>query len=487
LSVSEAAIGMEPGRSFHLAGVGGIGMSAVAQYLAWRGCRVWGSDRSFDQGQEQERLTFLAARGVRVVPQDGKAVLKNRPDALVCSSAVESGNPEVEAARQAGIPVMSRAALLANIFHGFPMRIAVAGTSGKTTITGMITSVLDEAGLDPTVLVGGYVRDLEAGGEPNNFRPGGTECVCIEADESDGTLELYRPTIGLVSNIALDHRPLAELKPLFGDFLWRVTRHAVLNRDCPVLSTVIPAFECDGAELIDFGISGRATVRPKAIRWLDGRVMFAVGKTIFELNMTGVYNLYNALGAISACRAAGLADETIAAGLRRFRGVARRMDLVGSADGIDIYDDFAHNPHKLRAAVESLAQRHGRLILVFQIHGFGPARLMRRELVRVLGEVLRPTDLVLLPEIYYAGGTVMRDISARDIVSDIRRAGRWAMFVSDRAELPEIISDNVQPGDGVAVMGARDPSLPELAREIAETIAATRPAAELPERMAVNE
>lgn len=471
---------LSPKHCFHLVGIGGIGMSAIAQHLLKRGYRVQGSDRKFEQGEDRELLADFIRMGIGVFPQDGAVLRKGRVGTVVSSSAVENANPDVSEARRLGIPVLSRAQLLADIFHRFPTRIAIAGTSGKTTITAMVTTILAEAGRDPTAIIGGYVRALCSEHLPGNYRPGGSQCVCIEADESDGTIELYRPTVGLVSNIALDHRPLAELKPLFADFLLRSTGALVFNRDCPVLRELAGELSQYRGNLIDFGISNEACVRPRAIRWLDGAVHFALDGTIFELNVRGVYNLSNALAAIAVCRAAGVPDEDIARGLSRFTGVARRMEHIASVADIDVYDDFAHNPHKLGAAIQSLAQRHSRLLLVFQFHGFGPARLMRKELVAVLTEVLRPCDMFLLPEIYYAGGTVVRDISARDIAEDIRRAGRLALFMSNREDIPHFIADNAVAGDGVAVMGARDPTLPLLARSVARALSAVHEASSEP-------
>lgn len=461
-----------PEKVFHLVGIAGIGMSAVAQFLVDQGCQVQGSDRSFDRGEQPRLRQQLARQGISIVPQDGSAIREFGVSFLVTSSAVEETNPDIATAIHAGTLIMSRAELLARAFRQFPMRIAIAGTSGKTTVSSMVAAILEKAGLNPAAIIGGTVRGFESADYPGNFRPGGRDCVCIEADESDGTVRLYEPTIAVVNNIALDHKPIPELEKLFRRFLDRTTEARLVNADCPRLRAVVPTLAPGGAPVRTFGFSPDADIRPRAVQWLDDGVAFVVEDTRFELHLPGLYNVSNALAAIAVCRAAGVEDDVIAAALAEFGGVGRRMEVVSSDSQIVVYDDYAHNPHKIGAAIRALARRHARLLLTFQLHGFGPARLMREELVSVLREVLRKDDVLFLPEIYYVGGTVVRDICAADIAADVLKAGRNAIFVPERDRLPRILAEVAVPGDGIAVMGARDPSLSDLARSIADWIRA---------------
>jgi len=462
------------GAWLHFVGVGGSGMSALAQYHAHRGGRATGSDRAFDQGERSEIRAQLAAAGVQVVPQDGRA-LDAGCAAVVTSTAVEDAIVDVARARELGIPLRHRSELLA-VYVARHRTIAVTGTSGKSTVTAMIWSILHGCGLDPRLLTGGPVAALQAAGLLGNAyggdRPSDHPWLVIEADESDGSLVRYHPYVGVVLNLGRDHKEPAEVAAMFSEFRVHCGGPLIVGDD-PNLDFLRP-----GAT--SFGLSARADVRATELELGPRGVAFVVEGTRLTVPQPGQHTVLNALAAVAAGRAVGLGPAEMAAPLAGFAGVARRFVSLGTAGGVEVIDDFAHNPDKLAAA---LATAHGRLaagaqagpggaaapgrvLAVFQPHGFGPTRFLRDDLIAAFARHLAPRDVLWLPEIFYAGGTVARDISSADLAAQIAAAGRDARFCPDRADLPRKIAAEARPGDLVLVMGARDPSLTGLARAV---------------------
>ena len=451
----------------HFAGVAGSGMSALAQFHADSGGRTSGSDRAFDQGERQEVRRHLERLGVQLVPQDGSFLALDtggrRPAAVVVSTAVEDKVPDVRSARQAGVPILHRSELLAR--HVASHRtVAVSGTSGKSTVTAMVFTILRDAGLTPGLLTGGPLAGLVAAGHLGNAwapktRDDGPPWLVIEADESDGSLIRYHPWAGLILNLGLDHKPPAEIMAMFTTFRDNVTG-PLLVADLPELAPLH-----DGATL--FGLGPGPGVRAEAVELLPDGSFFTIGGTAFRLQIPGAYNVRNAVAAVAAARAAGVDDSVSATALADFVGVARRFQRVGRGAGVEVIDDFAHNPDKITAALAAGRVRaEGRVLAVFQPHGFGPTRFLRDALVDTFAAELRPSDVLWLPEIYFAGGTVTRDISAGDLVDDIAARGRDARFIPARADLPTAIAAEARSGDLVLVMGARDPSLTDFCRDI---------------------
>jgi UDP-N-acetylmuramate--alanine ligase len=447
-----------PARStFHYAGVAGSGMSALAQFQAFSGGRATGSDRTFDRGGAPAIRAALERAGVAIAPQDGSGVTA-ATDALIVSTAVEATVPDVGAALARRVPIFHRSELLAALVAAH-RTIAVAGTSGKSTVVAMIFELLRAAGRDPSLVSGGDVRALTAAGYLGNAWAGRSAWLVVEADESDGSLVRYAPAIGVVLNLDKDHKEESEVRTMFEMFRAR-TREAFVVGEAANLEGL-------RAGALVFGHGPAAAVRAEDVTLAAGGSEFTVDGVRFRVPVAGRHNVENALAALAACRAAGIDLAALAAPLAAFRGVGRRFELLGTAGGVTVVDDFAHNPAKIRAA---LATAHlaapRRVLAVYQPHGFGPTRFLRHELAAAFAAGLDAADRLWLLDIFYAGGTATRDISSADLAAAIRAGGRDAAAVPDRATLVAEIAAMAAPGDLVLVMGARDPSLTDLCRVI---------------------
>ena len=440
----------------HFSGVGGFGMSALAQIAAMEGRAVSGSDRDFDRGRGAATRAALERLGVRIYPQDGSGVNADTAG-LALSTAIEESNPEVLKARELGIKISHRSELLAAQVEAFES-VVVAGTSGKSTTAAMLFTILEYAGLGPSIITGGALLALRERGLQGNAFRGKGRLLVVEGDESDGTLTRYKPKTGVLLNITKDHKEVPELRKIFSAFAANCGRFLACADD-PEAAALAP-----GARLFGAAAGGWA-LEDVRLEPLSSR--FRLNGEEFCLPSPGRYNVENALAACAAASLYGVSPAQAAAALRDFRGVDRRFVVLGEKGGVKVVDDFAHNPAKLAAALRALrAAAKGRVIAVYQPHGFAPARLMRREFVEVFATQLGPDDLLLMPEIYFAGGTVAKDISSGDIAAEVAAAGRKAVFFPDRSRIPAAAAAEARPGDVVAVLGARDATLSDLAREI---------------------
>lgn len=440
--------------TYYFCGVGGNGMSPLARLLVARGHRVLGSDRACDRGENAALFAHLTRDGVVLVPQDGSAV-NHSIDFFVVTRAVEESIPDIARARALGLRIIKRPLLMAELFSA-SFNVAVGGTAGKSTTTGMIGRILTAAGRTPTIMNGAVMLD-----SGTNMVAGSPDLAVFEADESDGRHDVVGVcprSIAVVTNISLDHFEVSELKDIFGEFVRAAAVGAVVNRDCPnsrLLEGIHP-------RTVTFSETGPADVCGRNLR--------------LELTVPGHHNRANALAAIAACTLVGIAPAEGAGALAAFKGMHRRLELVGRARGIEVFDDFASNPGKIEASLVTLQQRAGRLIVVFQPHGFQPTRMMKAGYIEVFSRCLRPDDLLLIPPIFYAGGTanlvdgqvvpLPTDISSHDVAAGVAAQGRNARAVERRSDLPAAIAGEVRSGDVVVVMGSRDESLAELAREI---------------------
>jgi UDP-N-acetylmuramate--alanine ligase len=519
---------------YHFAGVAGSGMSALAQFHALRGGMATGSDRFFDypkreagsavngtteQGRahlpgdqrrderrdppEDERdlmdlRSRLEACGIMITPQDGTGLSgpEGLCDALIVSSAVEETVPDVRAARARGVPVLHRSELLARFVREH-RAVAITGTSGKSTVTAMTFEILVAAGLDPSVITGADLDGLRENrmpsvsslpgvpglpglsgmpsllGLPGNAWAGRGDLLVIEADESDGSLVRYEPWAGVLLNLQRDHKEPEELAKIFSVFRAQTHGPFIIGEEANL------DYLAEGA--IRFGFGERCDLRAENIS-LNGdgshftlRAHHAIrdpgGDTVeVRLPVPGLHNVSNATAAVAAARVCGVTLPTAAFALAGFRGVARRFRLLGAARGVEVVDDFAHNPEKIAAAIAAARlrtdPRRGRLLAFFQPHGFGPTRFLRDGLIEAFVRGLTKHDRLYLPEIFYAGGTASRDISSSDIVETVCARGVPATFRGTRDELVGLIAAEAQAGDLVLVMGARDPSLTGFARAI---------------------
>lgn len=443
----------------HFAGVAGSGMSALAQFMAMKGGPASGSDRAFDRGQQGENRRKLEALGITIQPQDG-AGLEGDCAALVVSTAVEDSVPDVAAAKRLGVPILHRSELLAHLVASH-RTVAITGTSGKSTTTAMVFELLRGAGLDPSVITGGDLRALQAEGLWGNAWAGSSDLLVIEADESDGTVVRYRPAIGVVLNLQKDHKEEAVVLEMFHAFQANV-REALVVGEAGNLSDLRPATV--------FGFGPSADLRAEDVDLGPEGSRFAVGGAAFELDVPGRHNVENALAALAVARALGLPLADLVVPLRTFRGVGRRFQVLGTRHGVTVVDDFGHNPAKIAASLHTARLRAGRILAVFQPHGFGPLRFLRAELAAMFAAELRPQDRLWLLEAHYAGGTAVRDVSSADLAADLRALGAPARFAESRDTLIAGIAADARSGDLVLVMGARDPSLTDLARAILEAI-----------------
>ena len=441
---------------FHYAGLAGSGMSALAQFQAMMGGRVSGSDRAFDRGERAELRTQLERLGIEIMRQDGSGVTDDCA-ALIVSTAVEEKVADFATARAKNIPVVHRSELLAHFVASY-RTVAVSGTSGKSTVTAMVFEILESAGRDPSVITGGDLRLLQARGLPGNAFAGGSDLLVVEADESDGSLVRYAPAVGVILNLQRDHKEMGEVAAMFAVLRARSREALVVGED----------ENLDGLAggALRFGFGPRADIRGTNVELIPSGSSFTVDDVAFALPVPGRHNVANALAAIAAARTLDVPLADMVAPLASFQGVGRRFQTVGAARGVTVIDDFAHNADKIAAALATAKLNASRVLAVYQPHGYGPTRFLRRDFVDTFTRELRPGDRLWMLEVFYAGGTASRDFSAADIVEEIAENGVKAEFAPSRAWLAARIAEEARAGDVVLVMGARDPSLTDFAREI---------------------
>ena len=457
-------------RPYFFCGIGGSGMLPLALILRAKGCVVEGSDRSLDQGRLGAKFAFLRDRGIRLHPQDGSGVTRAE-QILVTSAAVEDTVPDVQAARRVGASMMRRAELLAELFDAAPNRIAIGGTSGKSTTTGMIGWILHAAGRDPTVMNGAVMKNFVTPDIPfAGAVVGQGDDFVTEVDESDGSIALFHPRIAVLNNISLDHKSMDELRVLFRDFIAKA-EVAVLNLDNPEVKTLATALP--PASLSTYSLSdGAAHLLASHLMPQPDGIGFVVeerdtgAKVPVRLQLPGAHNVSNALAALCVARALGISLADAALALGDFTGIKRRFEQVGVAKGVTVIDDFAHNPDKIAATLETLHAFPGRLLVLFQPHGFRPLELMREPLIDCFAENLREADVLVMPEPVYYGGTVKRSVTSTDIVRGVTDRHRTAFAYPDRATCGERLLALARPGDRIVIMGARDDTLPEFAADL---------------------
>ncbi len=455
-------------------GIGGSGMLPLATILRGQGAEVSGSDRSRDQGRTPEKFAWLEAQGFTLFPQDGSGVT-SAEQTLVASAAIEDTVPEVVRARELGCPRMTRAELLAALFNAAPEGIAIGGTSGKSTVTGMLGWIMHQAGRDPTIMNGAVMKNFVSPEVPfASARVGHGPAFVSEVDESDGSIALYRPAVAVLLNVSLDHKEMDELRLLFGDFLAAAPRAAV-NLDDPESA----ALAARASEIVGFGIEA-ADARISVSDWSESAL--AITATVvdrqggtshaLDLRMPGRHNLANALAAIAGAVAAGVRTGEAVAALGSFTGIARRFDVIGtSPSGVTVIDDFGHNPEKCRATLRTLKAHPGRVIAFFQPHGYGPLRQMGHELALTFAHELGRDDVTILCDPVYFGGTVDRSEGSERIVRLIEQAGGTAEYVPSREDCGQRIVELARPGDRVVVMGARDDTLTLFAKGVLARLA----------------
>ena len=399
----------------HLIGIGGVGMSALAQALLSLGRSVSGADRligSTDRAHWPPSLERLASAGVPIFPDDGSGVDAS-VSRIIVSSAIEEDNPGLAKAKALGIPVVHRAAALAEALSPFKL-VAVAGTCGKSTVTAMLAHVLTVCGLDPFAVNGAAVV-----GWNGSVRAGKGTFAVAEVDESDRSLTAFRPYAAIITNASADHYSKEEMDAVFDAFVKDVSG--------PVI---------------------------------DGRK----GRYEADSSLPGAHNRQNAGLALAMAVALGADEAKAREALVSFPGVERRMQLVGTCSGAEVYDDYAHNPEKLQAMISTLQERHARgVAIVWRPHGYGPLRKMMDALAAMFSKVLRPQDRLFLLPVYDAGGTADRSVNSDVLVARVKDS----VFVETPDEAVRLLKAHASAFGAIVMAGARDPGLPVMAHRLA--------------------
>ncbi|HVL79462.1 MAG TPA: Mur ligase family protein [Sphingomicrobium sp.] len=445
-------------------GIGGSGMLPLASIVRASGGRVAGSDRSLDAGRTAPKFAYLRSLGIQLYPQDGSGLEPGMT--LVTSAAVEDTVADVVRARELGLTHLTRPQFLARLLNSAQRSVAVGGTSGKSTVTGMIGWILHSCNRQPTVMNGAVMKNFVTPSAPfASALVGDPELFVSEVDESDGSIAHYRPEVAILTNISLDHKELDELRGLFAGFLGSA-RKVVLNLDDPETRALGDLAE-DG-KCIGYGFdSPGAALKGKSLELLaDGVGFTAIAEGAshdVRLKVPGRHNASNALAALAAARALGVPLGDAAAALARFEGLKRRLETVGTAGGVTVIDDFAHNPDKIQATLATLTAQPGRLLIMFQPHGFGPLAKMGDSLAQSFADGLASGDRLYVADPVYHGGTTDRVRGSDWIAEAVRDRGGDAVHMADRREIGGALLAEARDGDRIVVMGARDDSLSEFA------------------------
>ena len=444
-------------------GIAGAGMSAIAQYLAGIDMEVSGSDRYFITGSVNEIREKLEAAGIQCFPQTGEGI-SEQTELVVISSAVEDTVEELIKANKMGIPIMKRSELLAIITKS-KRTIAVGGTSGKSTTCAMLFSIMEFARYGPSIISGAGLTSIIKENKIGNAKVGTGEWLVIEADESDGSIVQYEPEIGVLLNIDKDHQEIDELVSLFTEFRDH-SKFFVVNRanDLARQLSVNEGRDFSTGESDDAYYKGRDFVQEGL------RIHFTVRGTAFSINAPGMHNMENALAAIAVADMIGISMSASAQALLYYEGIYRRHQVLGEKNGVWVIDDYAHNPVKCASSIAACQPMAKKVVAWFQPHGYGPTKFLRNDFVREISAVLRPSDEIWMSEIFYAGGTAVKNISANDLVNDIRAAGKQAFFIENREDLLKAIRHHLSEETVLLLMGARDPSLEQFGKEVFENL-----------------
>jgi UDP-N-acetylmuramate--alanine ligase len=408
-------------RHAHFIGIGGVGMNGLAQLAAQSGYSVTGSDRAYDP--DTEVFQCLENLGIRIFPQDGSGI-SEQTEQVVFSSAIESDNLDLQQANQLNTPLLHRAEFLKQLV-GNKELIAVAGTAGKTTTTGLLGWIFECLGKDPSVYNGAAVLNWKKFPTLGNVRRGTSNLWIIEADESDKSFLNFHPSHSIITNISKDHYELAELHAMFDQF--------------------------------EFQTAG-TTVRGEQVEAIQ-----------LQVPMLGKHNMENARCAYALCGELGLDLDRVRMAIANFKGIERRLEIAGQTEGITIIDDYAHNPAKIAAALSAVAESYGTVHAYWRPHGFSPLLQGMDELVEVFSNHWKTHGgtLCILP-VFYAGGTVQRHVTSADLVSRLESAGVPAMLVHDYPSLQLKLERQAKAGDAILGMGARDPELPRFSKRLVD-------------------
>ncbi|MBR2865470.1 MAG: hypothetical protein IKC13_04290 [Elusimicrobiaceae bacterium] len=445
----------------HFVGIGGVGMSALAQLHAMGGDIVTGSDRLISKGYHDLALwDYLKKLNIGLFPQDGSG-LDEKTDLVILSSAIEADNPEIKKAKELDIPTMHRSELLAK--HVSEHRtIAVSGTSGKSTTTAMVYEILAYAGKSPSVITGAAIMSLQKEqGVFGNVYKGASDLLVIEADESDGSIVKYQPYLGLCLNLRKDHKEIDVLQGFFTQFV-KNCQKAIVNTEEDNLKAVASAGKTFGLHHGD--------IHPEDVRVTGFGSTFIIQGQPFKINIPGLHNVANATAAVAAALECDVDLKTCAEALEKFSGIARRFASIGSYNNIEVIDDFAHNPHKLHATIAAAHLRGKRVLAFYQPHAFTSIKMLTAEFVENLAISIGKEDHLWLTEVYYPGGTIPEGISSINVYKGLKNNGVNAHYDTCRERILAEMAAAAQPGDILLVLGARDPTLTDFARKLLNSL-----------------
>jgi UDP-N-acetylmuramate--alanine ligase len=464
-------------------GVAGTGMSAIAQYLKGIGKEVSGSDRYFHPNEPNETKEKLEAEGIRCFLQNGEGIT-NATDLVVVSAAVEDTVEEVIKAKQLNIPIIKRAELLAIIARS-KKTIAVGGTSGKSTTSAMLFDILQHANMQPSIISGAGLTSIIKEARPDgsvgrgkigNAKVGSGDWLVIEADESDGSIVNYTPEVGLLINIDKDHKEIDTLIEIFEQFKKNTSEFFVVNQS----HALAKQLSANPAHNFSVDTSDDAAYHATDFKQDGFSISFEVKKSgghslitdhsSFILHSLGKHNMENALAAATVANLIGVPLQTAAEALKNYEGIYRRHQIIGQKNNVWLIDDYAHNPAKCAASIEACQPLAKKVIAWFQPHGYGPTKFLRNDFVEEISKALRPEDEIWMSEIFYAGGTTVKDISANDLINDLKAKGAQAFFVENRNDLVSTLRPHFTEDCVLLLMGARDPGLEQFAKTVWEQL-----------------
>ena len=456
--------GLSDFKTVFFIGIAGTGMSAIAQYLAGTGKQVSGSDRYFLPAVFNDTRDKLEALGIQCFLQDGEGISQTT-DLVVVSTAVEDTVPEVQKAAGLNIPIIKRSELLA-LIAASKKTVAVGGTSGKSTTCAMLFDILQYAGLDPSIISGAGLVSIMKEGRIGNAKAGKGEWLVIEADESDGSIVQYKPEVGVLLNVDKDHKEMDALMEIFREFRNNTQQLFLVN----LAQTAARQLSQNASRDFSADPAFPAGYQATGFRQQGLAINFQINGVEFTLNTVGKHNMENALAASAVASELGVDLSISAEALKSYEGIYRRHQVLGKKHGVWLIDDYAHNPIKCAVSIEACQEIAPKVIAWFQPHGYGPTRFLRNDFVTEIGRVLRPTDEIWMSEIFYAGGTTVKDISAADLIKDLKEMGKPAFFVEDRNKFLETVRPHLTENCVLLLMGARDPSLENFAKQVWEQL-----------------
>lgn len=448
-----------PPAAVFLVGIGGIGMSGLAQLLVWQGYRVSGSDRGLDDPDKSELYGQLRRQGIALYAQDGSGPVAEKPDLCILSAAIEADNADLLAAGT--VPLLHRATALAQAVGRSGAKVlAVAGSCGKTSVTGWLASALRSLGKRILMVNGGYTLDFADGRRPGNFHADAEpEYAVIEVDESDRSIREFTPDYAVLLNVGNDHYGQDELLQVFGDFLRRARCGVVLPETLRQLAAGLPAVRC----FTPFPAAGTATAAGASFAYQVfpwGMSVCLPGFGLVRCRQTGHYSVENAAAVLQllALLPLGVAPADLAASLQTFSGVRQRFELLSAPGAVPaVLNDYAHNPEKIAAVMAAARERFGSPLLVyFQPHGYGPLGFMREALGKALRQALQPGDIFCFLPVFYAGGSSSFTPTSAAVAADLQAAGVPVTVAADRTAAAALPRSAMA---AVLVLGARDPSL----------------------------